>query len=387
MEGASAELKGSSEIKFQTVTASHIRKEFLDDLDELTVGTNIKEQEFLSPTIRSRRLQESTLEIIFDTAVSFKYATTNLDVAALIGAAFDTEEDMSAYLRLLGQSFADISKVSVEINGIPQTVTLPESPDSPDGVDMGVIIGAVAGGIALVGLLLIVFLRKKKPVHDDNITFASSKQKPGHERVNTDVMMAKQDDISTLGDPMPGIFNPVAGIFMEPQDDISTLGDPMPANFPMPANLLGKDDTTTGSIVSGDYEYEKGYGQATSPGVHESVQGSGVDSVLGDEESFLRQFTPQVAMEEERFEIDAPAGKLGMVIDTPSGGIPVVHAIKDSSMMVEQGVRIGDQLVAIDDEDTTGLTAMQVSKLISQKADNPSRVLVFVRTKPVGVPQ
>ena len=139
MEGASAELKGSSEIKFQTVTASHIRKEFLDDLDELTVGTNIKEQEFLSPTIRSRRLQESTLEIIFDTAVYFKNATTNLSVTSLIVAAFDTEEERSVYLNRMGQLFAGMSKFSIIIDGVKFPESTDKSTDGGGGVGVGVI--------------------------------------------------------------------------------------------------------------------------------------------------------------------------------------------------------------------------------------------------------
>ena len=162
MEGASAKLEGSSEITFQTETASHIRKEFLDDLDDLTVGINVKRQELLLPATQDRRSQESTLEIIFDTAVSFKYATTNLDVAALVGAAFDTEEDRSVYLNRMGQPFAGISTFSIVINGIPEQV------ESSDG-DGGVVIGATAGGVALVGLLLIVFFRKRKPANDDSI--------------------------------------------------------------------------------------------------------------------------------------------------------------------------------------------------------------------------
>ena len=54
-----------------------------------------------------------------------------------------------------------------------------------------------------------------------------------------------------------------------------------------------------------------------------------------------------------------------VVIDTP-GGVPLVHAIKDTSILADK-VRVGDQLVSVDDIDTTQLSAIEVSKLISSR--------------------
>lgn len=100
------------------------------------------------------------------------------------------------------------------------------------------------------------------------------------------------------------------------------------------------------------------------------------DSLFADDSSFEQQF----AELEDRFDVVAPAGKLGMVIDTPNGGVPVVHAIKDTSVLADR-VRVGDRLVSVDGEDCTTMTAMQVSKLISLKSEKPARVLMFVRTR------
>jgi C-terminal processing protease CtpA/Prc len=98
------------------------------------------------------------------------------------------------------------------------------------------------------------------------------------------------------------------------------------------------------------------------------------ESFFSDDASFEEQFVDQ----DERFEVLAPAGKLGMVIDTPSGGVPVVHAIKDNSVLSD-AVRVGDRLISVDGEDCSAMTAMQVSKLISLKANNSTRTLVFIR--------
>jgi C-terminal processing protease CtpA/Prc len=79
----------------------------------------------------------------------------------------------------------------------------------------------------------------------------------------------------------------------------------------------------------------------------------------------------------------APAGNLGMVLDNPNGGAPVVHSIEDTSVLVDR-VRVGDRLLAVDGEDCTAMTAMQVSKLISLKSEKPARVLLFARLRANG---
>ena len=74
----------------------------------------------------------------------------------------------------------------------------------------------------------------------------------------------------------------------------------------------------------------------------------------------------------------APAGKLGVVIDTPNDGAPIVHAVKDSSPIADK-IQVGDKLVAVDDQDVRTMTAIQVSKLISKKSVNASRKMTVIR--------
>jgi C-terminal processing protease CtpA/Prc len=83
--------------------------------------------------------------------------------------------------------------------------------------------------------------------------------------------------------------------------------------------------------------------------------------------------------------VEAPAGKLGVVIDTPDDGAPVVHAVKDTSVIADQ-IRVGDKLIKVDDEDVRSMTAIKVSKLISKKSANPVRRLTIVRTSQAGNP-
>jgi C-terminal processing protease CtpA/Prc len=162
---------------------------------------------------------------------------------------------------------------------------------------------------------------------------------------------------------------------------------------------LDKDEVT--ASVNDDYSYAKNYRNTRHPGSlsentssrerflsEEYTKASsgnsatmsklGVmgDNLFADDSSFEHQF----AEPEERFDVVAPAGKLGMVIDTPNGGVPVVHAIRDTSVLANR-VRVGDWLLSVDGVDCTAMTAMQVSKLISVKSEKPSRVLVFVRSR------
>lgn len=127
---------------------------------------------------------------------------------------------------------------------------------------------------------------------------------------------------------------------------------------------LGLSNIMGGSLFSDDASFEEQYN---------SEAGNG--GIIGVEQH------QQQHQEEVSIEIIAPAGKLGMVIDTPNGGFPIVHAIKDTSVLADKIV-VGDRLVSVDGQDCTSMTAVQVSKLISLKSEQPSRVLVFVRRGP-----
>jgi PDZ domain len=155
------------------------------------------------------------------------------------------------------------------------------------------------------------------------------------------------------------------------------------------------------SVATVDYDYSKAYGGGGDQSVVSSVGGT-----LGDA---TRQTAGEVAAgsaaarlalgasyddnirdnsripREQVIVVEAPAGKLGVVIDTPDDGAPVVHAVKDTSVIADQ-IRVGDKLIKVDDEDVRSMTAIKVSKLISKKSANPVRRLTIVRTTQGGNP-
>lgn len=146
-----------------------------------------------------------------------------------------------------------------------------------------------------------------------------------------------------------------------------------------------------------DYDYSKAYGGGGDNSVVSSVGGTLGDATrqtagevaagsaaaraaLGASyEDHQFRGDARMASREEVIVIEAPAGKLGVVIDTPDDGAPVVHAVKDSSVIANQ-IQVGDKLIKVDDEDVRSMTAIKVSKLISKKSANPVRRLTIVRT-------
>ena len=90
--------------------------------------------------------------------------------------------------------------------------------------------------------------------------------------------------------------------------------------------------------------------------------------------------SPYTTQREEYIEIYAPAGKLGVVIDTPmSSSTPIVHAIKDTCP-IKNEIYVGDKLVAVDDVDVREYQAVDVSMLIGNKSSQERRKLTIIRT-------
>ena len=93
--------------------------------------------------------------------------------------------------------------------------------------------------------------------------------------------------------------------------------------------------------------------------------------------------TPTIrSIDGEKYIVVAPAGKLGVILDNPDDGAPVIHTVKDTSPMLGK-INVGDRLVNIDDVDVSGFTPAQVVQLLSTKSTNPERLLTMMRPTPV----
>jgi len=128
-----------------------------------------------------------------------------------------------------------------------------------------------------------------------------------------------------------------------------------------------------------DSSFEENMRRAIASAATSSRRSSGDDGDEADDPSHIVGGGGAVTVKQEIVEVVAPSGKLGVVIDTPNEGAPVVHALKEGSC-VGHMLQVGDKLIAVDDEDVRLMSAIQVSKLISKKSSNPTRVLKVVRS-------
>lgn len=162
------------------------------------------------------------------------------------------------------------------------------------------------------------------------------------------------------------------------------------------SNLAPPDHFNAGeeTLETTDYDYSKAYqasgnfslsdaggtlGQQSrqTGGTGELMQQSGNNTIFSEDPTYDEGMYDK-SRREEMIDVYAPAGKLGVVIDTPNDGAPIVHAVKDSSPIATK-IQVGDRLVAVDDQDVRKMTAIQVSKLISKKSVNASRKMTVIR--------
>ena len=204
-------------------------------------------------------------------------------------------------------------------------------------------------------------------------------------------------------------------IWVDPNaDDVSTLGGgTLPNEF-----VFGQDEPT--ASVNMDYDYNRNqyrmppdadertqsqFTNASNPTTFTNFSKLGLlgqaDFAADDDHSFEEQFaeldndirsTQKYDTNQQQqannntnggtmsnrvkpFEVRAPPGKLGMVVDTPNGGVPVVRAIKADSVL-NGSVQVGDRLISVDHVNVTSMSALEVSNLISLK-QHQQRLLIF----------
>lgn len=133
--------------------------------------------------------------------------------------------------------------------------------------------------------------------------------------------------------------------------------------------------STQGS-TSIDYDYQKAYGVAPSVS---DVSGSQEDRSVSKLVLPSDDLTLDAVYETEgQFEVLAPSGLLGLILETsPDNGV-FVNGIKQTSVLADQ-LRPGDKLISMDDEDVTWMQAAEASRLIASKKNQVTRKLVFMR--------
>jgi hypothetical protein len=76
------------------------------------------------------------------------------------------------------------------------------------------------------------------------------------------------------------------------------------------------------------------------------------------------------------YDVFAPAGPIGIVVDTTKEG-PAVHSLKHTSPMLGL-INPGDLIVGLDDQDTRGMTAATLTRLMAKKSSQKERKITLL---------
>ncbi|CAB9496512.1 Calcium-binding EGF domain [Seminavis robusta] len=381
LEGLNQLMSPEAQIDWKVTTEDHVENYFSQNpgLDITNVVTTISdiEQTVITPSRWLRRLQTASVKVQYTQEISYQTQNADRDTpATIVTAPFENTQDQEAYLEALSESnneFEDVTGVSPVTQGTgggggggenPAVPPAEESGGLSTGALIGIVCGCVVGVLVILGVLYFVSQRG-----DDGGYVSTGKTPPSQ----LDVGGGLGDEVSTLAEPHTnnrpnGVSTAMSG------ESIQGYGDQSVAtvDYDYSKAYGGGGDTSVSSAggTFGSQTHTNAAGGATLGSTNGGPLDSGYAEAARGQNANVR---------EELVDIYAPPGKLGVVIDTPDDGAPVVHAVKDSSVISDK-LQVGDKLVAVDDEDVRSMTAIKVSKLISRKSANASRKLSIIRT-------
>jgi hypothetical protein len=300
------------------------------------------------------------LAFFYDVRVDIRSAIIVHNMRRYIGGPFDSSSEKDALLESMRASgcpeYGDIRDIRVVL---PDETNISGATSGEDNTaNSGVIAGsvvAVAAAAMLVAIFIFVRIKRRPDVLEEIIIDTS--QSPGQYGLYGvhDNQMASEIGLQT-------------------DVEVSTLGDPIPLSN-SPGTGLG--EVSTAGSFSLDYDY-KAYYQNVPSITEELSRGGGGGSLANtllpaDDDTFEEQYGI-----DEQFEVLAPAGILGLILETNKDGVPTINNIKPASVLADQ-VQIGDRLLSVDGIDVSIMLASDVSRLIAYRKEALIRRFVFTR--------
>jgi hypothetical protein len=299
------------------------------------------------------------LSFFYDVRIDIRSAIIVHNLRRYIGGPFDSSNEQNALVETMRASscpeYANLNDVRVILPDVilPDELNISGATKSTDStVNSGVIAGsvvAVAAAAMLVAISLFVRIKTRKDVLFEVIVDTSS-QSGGHFGAHDNEMASE--------------------IGLQTDVEVSTLGDPTPQDT---FAGTGIGDVSTAGSFSLDYDY-KAYCEEV-PSVTEEVSRGSNPLVSADDDTFEAQYGVG-----EPFEVLAPAGVLGLILESNTDGVPTIHNIKATSALAEQ-VQIGDRLLSVDGIDVSVMLASDVSRLIASRKEALLRRFVFTRPR------
>lgn len=333
---------------------------------------------------RRRRLQQESIELkgfqtrvlYMDqsvdteeaTVVSYDQSVTYVrpvgeedpDLRRVLLDPFDDEvavEQLLARFQASDPFFADLDFTDLEAPTVPAPKFLGED-DDEDDLNIGMIIGIAAGGLVVLSII-VYFVACKRGKQGENPI------EPPTESIKSRM---QELPIEQKAEPaIPTESNNRRSTNSRGEENRSSRLQRQRSKSRSP----GPDDGDAPLLSSGgSARSQRGAGEA------ETAEWMGVLGLESSGSEPMRR--PKSPPYLERYEIVAPAGKLGVVIDTPTEGPPTVFAVKETSPLYGK-IGIGDLVLQVDEEDVSTYSAMKVSRLIGSKAKSPERKFVLAR--------
>jgi len=346
---------------WEDITGRYVKNYFAGQVTISSVKFTKQDSSYSRKRLRGRRfLQTESLKVEYTQKLESKSDLTLMELSLrpfesptkYMERLKDNEEGTA-----FAEAFAELS--SVRVSNPNRVVKQLEIQSLPLWVLVAI---AVAASVVLAGLLGGVFYVYRRGRNHRKGYFTNVGDPPTS-------IKAGPDEVSTLAEPVnrSGIINPGESVAEYGEESLATVDYDYEGAYGGTAN----HSVSSAGGTFGSNPQALGANQgAMRPGAGHPLGSFSDDGSFGDARG--------ANVREELIDIYAPAGKLGVVIDTPDDGAPVVHAIKDSSVIADK-LQVGDKLVAVDDEDVRTMTAIKVSKLISRKSTNPTRKLSIIR--------
>jgi len=304
----------------------------------------------------------SALAVFFGVSVRLRSSGTPLTMDQLVAAQFNNATVEQEFISKLKSSacgaFANVTSVEVVLpTNSAASSTTQQVVKNGNKSKAGLIVGVVAAVAAAIMLMvLFVFMRWNGTRRDKVDAAAAAAAANG---------AASDDDKQPLADSDGN--NMLASIGMRTPADVSVLSDPLPV------------ESSGGSTIASwslDYDFQKAYQSSVVSELSATPDAAALQNNMAsaDVENPENQFV----FTEAQFEVLAPRGVLGLILETNDEGIPVVNNIKSSSVLGDQ-VQIGDKLLTVDGIDVSQMLASDVSKLIHSKRNQNERRLGFSR--------
>jgi hypothetical protein len=147
------------------------------------------------------------------------------------------------------------------------------------------------------------------------------------------------------------------------------------------SGMMGTTEKPTAAVAANN-SYRSGapsmeYSNSNASGASGNVNGNlgargvGSDDHMPSYDSMLRRAG--------LYDVFAPAGPIGIVVDTTKEG-PAVHSLKSTSPMLGL-INPGDLIVGLDDQDTRSMTAATLTRLMAKKSSQKERKITLLATE------